>query len=322
MCNYLKHFINFNTNVDETVRYQCRSADKMKISDKEIFKLGDKYFFYMYNRNGKVSTFSLREVTKEEYYARKDEFFRARPDGRFGEFEEGDYTYFIGCFKDAVWKKNMPMNDCIFISENPLKDVYDAVASEIDASARQKEKDEATYRKEYARMCGALGNRLGIAYVNVLRIGPNEENLREFKRTYADAVEKVKKLSLSELRHLQLEVFKKNRTCRRNVLVGLGVKFFNADVMLMDLSDLDEVINKPLKEYADASVEMAIETALDFPFEERMEFYHECENASSRSSKRTLLAKLGVETEALDLNTYPFAKIKHQIQASLGIDNY
>ena len=322
MCNYLKQFINFEVNVDETVRYQCRSDDKTKISDKEIFKVDEKFFFYMYNRNGKVSTFSLREITKEEYNARKDEFFKARQNGKFGEYSEGGYTYFISCFRNAIWKKNMPMDDCLFISDNPLKEIYDAVAFNIEVTKRQTKEDEELSRKEYARTCGALGNKLGVAYVNVLRIGPNEENLREFKRTYELAVESVRKLSLSELRHLQLELFKKNRTCRRNVLAGLGVEFFNADVMLMDLTDLEEVINTPLMEYAEESIEMAIDAAVEIPYEERLKLYEECLNASNRSGKKEILVKLGVEADALDLNIYPFAKIKHSIALSLGIDVY
>ena len=321
MCNYSKQFINFNVNIDETVRYQCRNSALTMISDKEIFFIGECYFFYCYNRNENISTFSLREISKEEYRARKEDIFKLRPKGRFGRFSKGDNEYFIACYKNSVWKKNMPMSECILTSDSPLKKVFDAVRSEIEVREKVVKENEAFAKKEYARVCGALGSRLGISYVNVLRIGIKEEELIAFKNSYEEALEKIRKCSMAELRQLQIAIFKGTRMRRRKALMELGIKFFSADVMLMDWSLLEDVVEKPLKSYQEDSIKIAIDNAVDLPYNERMEVYNMLLN-SNRNTKRAFLTRLGVEADAIDLSTYPMATIKRAIQNSLGIDNY
>ncbi len=321
MCSEFNVVVSFDCEVNETVRYQCRSEDLSLISDKEIFFIGECFFFYMYNRNGRVATYSLREITKKEYYARKSEIFNLRPNGRFGSFKEGGNDYFIGCFKNTFWRKKMPMTDCIFTSDSPLKRQYDETYEDVLAKRQQNKEQERYSRKEYARLCGALGFRLGISYVNVLRIGINEDELREFKRTYDEAIENVKRMPLSDLRQLQIGLFKGTRARRRATLEYLGVKFFDADVLLMDLAELEREIVKPLEDYANDSVELAIDGVMELSFDERKACYQELMHGN-RKSKREFLIKLGIETEALDLNAFPFSKVKYALQSSLGLDNY
>jgi hypothetical protein len=321
MCIEWNVVISFECKVNETVRYQCRSEDLSLVSDKEIFSIGECFFFYMYNRNGKVSTYSLREISKKEYFARKSEIFNLRPNGRFGRYKKDGNDYFIGCFRDVEWRKKMPMLDCILMSDSPLKQRYNEVYDEVLQQHQQNKEEERYSRKEYARVCGGLGYRLGISYVNVLRIGTNEDELIEFKRTYEKAIEKVKKLPLAELRMLQIALFRNSRPRRRAAMEYLGIKYFNADVQLMDLSELEKVIVRPLDEYAKYCVEVAIEGVMELSFSDRQKSFDDLMNGNRRV-KRELLAKLGIDTEALDINIFPFAKVKYAIQSSLGLDNY
>lgn len=321
MCNYVsKSFINFDCKVDETVRYQCRNVDLTKVSDKEIFKIGQNYYYYLFNRNDKVSTFSLREITKEEYLLRKEEFFLCRPNGKFGKFSRDENEYFIGCYRNSLWKKTMPINDCLLFSPSPLKEIWDAVKAELEVRERISRENEANSRKEYAKLCGALGHRLNISYVNVLRIGTKEEELRAFRASYNAAIEKIRVLPLTELRRLQVSLFRHNSRARRmRAMTDLGIEFFNADVMLMDLSELENVVEKPLREYSEDSVKLAIENALDLSYDERLEIANEI-MVANRTGKREILRKLGIEADAIDLNTYPLAKIKYRIQSSVAME--
>lgn len=322
MCNYAKHLVNFKFEVDETVRYQCRSEDYSLISDKEIFRIGGCYFFYMYNRNGKNSTYSLRDISKEEYYERKVEFFKLRPNEKFGVFKRGDKEYFIACFKNILWEKNMPMSDVLFEKDSIPKMMYDEQKRNIDTKAILEKKKEQYSRRIYARVCGGLSSRLGVSYVNVLRIGTNEDELLEFKASYKKAIERIKKMPLSDIRLFYNELFKSSRNRRKTALDALGVKYFNADVLILDLKELEEAIIKPLEEYIKESIELAIENAVDLGFDKRRKLHDECVAGNTKASKRNILSSLGVDVDAIDIKTYPFAQIKYAVQSSLGLDNF
>lgn len=322
MCsNYAKKIINFDVKVDETVRYQCRNSDLSKVSDKEIFKIDKSYYFYLYNRNDKVATFSLREISEEEYRLRKEEFFRLRPNGKYGTFQKGGNEYFIGCYRGIHWKKSMPVSDCWLVSPSPLKEVLEAVVSEYEMREFIAKENEAFSRKEYAKKCAALGSKFNVSYVNVLRIGLKEEEIKAFKSSYLEAIEKVKTLPLTELYMLQISLFRNSRVRRRRAMSELGIQFFNANVMFMDLSELESVVNNRLSNYAEQSIQTAIDNALLLSYDERVEIV-EALFTAKRSGKREILKRLGVEGDAIDFNVYPLAKIRHAIQSSVGSEQY
>ncbi len=319
--NFRNIYINFNCKVDETVRYQCRSSDGLKSIDKEIFFIGDKYFYFLFNKNGKTFTFSLRDISKEEYYVRKAHFFDLRPNGRFGKFRKAgdDNEYFIACFKDTEWKKNMPLSDCILEAPSALKEVYDSVKADLELKRKIAKENEAFAKKEHARMCSALGLKTGVAYENVLRIGVDEAKVRAFKASYNEAIEKVKTMSLGKLRELQINLFRNSRSKRKEAMEELGIKFFEADVKLLVLSELEAYIEKTLKDYAEESINIAIQSAIDMPYHERRKVYDILYKAN-RGNKRMFLNALNVEADAIDLKSYPLAKIKKEIEASLGME--
>ncbi|MBR5599362.1 MAG: hypothetical protein IKW39_04900 [Alphaproteobacteria bacterium] len=322
MKNYLNNkVITFEVTVDETVRFQSRNQDKTLVSDKELFFIGNNYFYYVFNRNGKNSTYSLSEISEKEYFARKDDIFRQRPNGKFGTFQKGEIEYFIGCFKKKKWEKRMPVTDCILKEDSPLKKEYDKFVGDLASEENVRKKDKAFSEYQYANRCGELERKLGVSYVNVMRIGVDEKQLLEFKTSYDEAIKKLRFMSFSQLKVLQHEIFGNSRRKRFEAMTNLGIKFFDADVMIMDLSALDAVINQPLKDYAEKSIKIAIDSAIEMPYEERLIVYNSLLNANS-STKRKILSRLGVEADAIDLKVYPLAQIKRAIQNSLGLDNY
>ncbi len=322
MGNYSKSLISFSFRVDETVRYQCRSEDYNLISDKEIFRIGSSYFFYMFNRNGKNSTYSLRDISKEEYYERKNEFFRLRPNDKFGKFKRGDNEYFIACFRGITWEKNMPMLDVAFEANTLPKQIYDEYKEKLKREALAEKENEQYSRRIYARICGSLSSRLGVSYVNVLRIGTNEDELLAFQESYVEAIKKVESLSMPALRYFYNELFKNSRNRRRAALDMLGVKYFNADVLILDLKELEAAMLEPLKKYTEESIETAIENAVDLDFKMRERLHSEFINVNTKENKKDILSRLGVDVDAIDIKTYPFAQIKYAVQSSLGLDHF
>ena len=101
----------------------------------------------------------------------------------------------------------------------------------------------------------------------------------------------------------------------------LGVEFFDADVVMMDFKELEELIDKPLEKYGSDSLELAIENAVNLPYDERKEIFDMFLNAS-RATKRAILQRLGVDVAAIDFSCYPISRIKHALQSSLGLDLY
>lgn len=84
-----KLFISFAVKIDETVRFSCRTTSNNNIADKEIFRVNGYYFFYVFNRTEKVNTYSLREITEKEFYARRSEFLKLRPHKAVSEWTDG-----------------------------------------------------------------------------------------------------------------------------------------------------------------------------------------------------------------------------------------
>jgi hypothetical protein len=316
-------FICFNLLLNESVRYQCRSFDRTQISDKEIFSIDNYYFFYLYNRNGRITTFSLREISKAEYETRKAEFLPRHPNyyttQQYGEWKEGNKEFFVGLYKNCPWEKAMPLEDCIFTSESILKKIYDDKCKEIAMQQYYSEEIDKSYRYEYARKCGGLAKKHNIAFENAMRIGPNEDNLLEFKSSYFEAIKKIQNKSLSEVRKLHILIFRRGRTSRKNGLDLLGIKYFDADVNLLNLSELEEVITKSLKVYLDYAIEEAIKNATDLNFNEREEIY-QLISTSNRTQKREILQSLGIDTNAIDISKFPFSILRRKVGASIGID--
>ena len=316
-------FISFNLLLNESVRYQCRSFDRTQISDKEIFSIDNYYFFYLYNRNGKITTFSLREISKAEFETRKAEFLPRHPNyhttQQYGEWKEGNKEFFVGHYKNCPWEKAMPLEDCIFTSESILKKIYDDKCKEIAMQQYYSEEIDKNYRYEYARKCGALAKKHNIAFENAMRIGPNDDNLLEFKYSYNEAIKKLQNQSLSELRKLHILIFRRGRTSRKNGLDMLGIKYFDADVNLLNLSELEEKITKSLEAYLDYAIEEAVKNATELTYNEREDIYNLI-SISNRSQKREILQSLGIDTDAIDINRFPFSILRRKVGASIGID--
>ena len=207
-----KLFISFAVKIDETVRFSCRTTSNNNIADKEIFRVNGYYFFYVFNRTEKVNTYSLREITEKEFYARRSEFLKLRPHKAVSEWTDGKNKFSVKNYYNGTWKRNVPAADCIFLSEdNPLKEIHDAVVSEASVRKAQTEAYDREEKYEYARKCGGLGRKLGIAYVNVMRLGPEKGKLMKFKESYERAIAKAKNMKLSELRGFYADLFRRGR---------------------------------------------------------------------------------------------------------------
>lgn len=313
-----KNFINFKTKADELIRYQCRSSDNSSLAEKELFCFDGCYFFYAFNRTDKVRTFSLREVTKEEYGARKEELMLTRPYKGCSAWHNNINTYLLHVFHNGTWNKNIPAADCIFITDNPLKDVHEAVLNETSSRMAQAAAYDQALKQEYAKKCGGLSRKLGIPYVNVMRIGPEKGKLMKFKESYAKAVEKANAMPLREKRKLYYNLFQGGRITRKEAMDFLNIQYFDADVSHMELNELKQTLSKHLDAYTEASVKEAIKNGIEMDYHDRKRILDILMRNCTRSQKKEILTELNVDTYAIDINSYSFAKIKRALAATVG----
>lgn len=312
-----KIYVNFVIKTDEAIRLECQNG--INRAEKEIFIVDEKfYFFYAMNRSKKTQTVSLREITKEEYNARKAEILSACPKNGSKEWQDGHNRYALKIFRFGTWKRNMPASDCIFTSENRVRDLMDSVVTQVTMQRESETTIDKESKAEYARRCGGLANKLGISFVNVLRIGPEKGKLMQFKDSYQRALIKAQAIPLKEQRKIYT-LLNAGRKTTKEALDLLDIKYFDADVNLMDFSELVKNLWNALAAYSEESVKQAIRNAAEMSYDQRLSIFQKLEN-NSRELKRAALAELGVDIEIIEFKRYPIERIKKELAATLGID--
>ena len=313
-----KIFVNFVIKTDEAIRFECRRAANIAV--KEIFCVKEKFFFfYVMNRFQGINTVSLREITSEEYNARKAELLSCRPDAETREWTVDGNFYALKTFFFGTWKRNMAAQDCIFITEdNPIRELAESVIAEVSHRREAEETLDKASKTEYAKKCGGLAHRLGISFVNVLRIGPDKNKLMKFKNSYQRALIKAQALSLKEQRRLY-DLLNNGRKARKEALELLEIQYFDVDVNLLDFTELIQNLWTVLSEYSAESVKQAIRVGSEMSYEEREDIFKMLSH-NSRELKRNGLARLGIEVEAIEFKRYPIVRIRSALAATLGIE--
>ncbi|MCM1323776.1 MAG: hypothetical protein NC218_06405 [Acetobacter sp.] len=311
-------FVNFVIKTDEAIRLECRRGKDL--ANREIFIVKEKYFFYyVLNRRQGVNTVSLREITAEEYLARKKELLSCRPDENTKEWENDGNSYALKTFYYGTWRRNMSAKDCIFLTEeNPVKEIVDSVVAQISQMREKEISLDKEAKREYGRKCGGLAQKLGISFVNALRIGPEKGKLMKFKESYQRALITAQALSLHNQRRLY-DQLNGGRKTRKEGIEMLGIQFFDADVNLMDFTELEKNLWSTLHDYSEESVKRAIRNGAEMDYQTRLALYNKLDH-NSREVRREALTTLGVDLELIEFKRYPTQRIKKALAATLGIE--
>ncbi len=116
--------------------------------------------------------------------------------------------------------------------------VADGLSEYREAEAKKNEEEEALEHKKYAQECGRTARRLGINFVNVLRLGYEDESkLVAFQKAMQRAQQLVE-ASPAELQdHLYHEIMVCGRDRKKAALASLGI-MVDADVNHMCFDEL------------------------------------------------------------------------------------
>ncbi len=110
--------------------------------------------------------------------------------------------------------------------------------AEYRAAEEKKRAEEALEQKKYAKECGRTARRLGVNFVNVLRLGYEDENkLEAFKKAMQRAKQIVEASPADLEDHLYHEIMECGRDRKKAALASLGI-VVDADVNYMNFEEL------------------------------------------------------------------------------------
>ncbi len=312
-----KIYVNFVIKTDEAIRLECRNGSNY--AEKEIFCVDENnFFFYVRNRNKDTQTVSLREIDREEYNTRKKELLNSRPNAETKEWKDEGNFYSLREFHFGTWRRNLPAQDCVFFTENKVKDLADSVVAQVTSQRQAEITIDKEVKTQYARKCGGLAHKLGISFVNALRIGPERNKLIQFKDSYQRALITAQAIPLKEQRQLYT-LLNGGRKTKKEAMDLLNIQYFDADVNLMDFEELIQNLWRNLSNYSEESVQRAIRNGANMEYDERLAIYQKLAQ-NSRELKKEALVELGVDLDVIEFKRYPLHIIRQKLAATLGID--
>lgn len=154
------------------------------------------------------------------------------------------YNFFDGEIKRPFEKRTGVQCFCsgnsLTLYPNKKVDV-DAILAEEKTEAEAKAKAEAAKaaeKKEYARISGKLARKYNVPFVNVLRLGHNEEEIKLHADSLKAAQKQIYAMSSKERERLDHELFVCGRARKQSALKELGIYVGNGDVNHMDFTML------------------------------------------------------------------------------------
>lgn len=167
-----------------------------------------------------------------------------------GEYDDGAYRYTL------VQKNEQEIIISIFVYEkygrvqfegtrieytSPISPVASFIAealADYRKAISEKRAEEAIEHKKYAQECGRTARRLGINFVNVLRLGyEDEEELLAFKKAMERAKQMIKASDTNLQDYLYHEIMESGRARKQEALASLGI-VVKADVNHMSFDEL------------------------------------------------------------------------------------
>lgn len=112
-----------------------------------------------------------------------------------GSYDDGTYRHSLKISEEASFNEAIAPSN-ITTSYPAILAIMEEMEKERQNAIRKQQEKEAVERKEYARNCGRIAKRLGISFVNVLRLGyQNENELKEFQASLLAAKKRLSSMS-------------------------------------------------------------------------------------------------------------------------------
>lgn len=237
--------ISFNELVNNSVLYKSdyyKGTNPYCVDRNHLFEMDGRYFDYFYHASYSGSCEGLKEISKDDFDRKvkelKNSDWEWDASGNIGRADNGATAFSLKISESATFNKSIaPKN--IQTTHPAIVAIMDEIASAIAEAERLQREKEAKERKDYARNCGKVAKRLGISFVNVLRLGyTDEEQLKEFQASLLAAKKRLSAMSEEDRDSFEHEIFCCGRSRMAAALHSLGVQTFGRDVRYMDFSAL------------------------------------------------------------------------------------
>ncbi|MBR2273274.1 MAG: hypothetical protein IJ864_00335 [Alphaproteobacteria bacterium] len=322
----LQHTIELTARVDEIIRLTWWSTDHARSIVKEIFRIKSAYYLYTYETNQIRRERQLREISQEEFLSERKLIFKQQPYPGMQNWKAEDKNYEVKQYYRYKWKKILPAENCIFRNNksqkkhpSELKQMYltqfekarQGKPANIGISEKTREKINDTMQ---------VSVEMGISFENARVFAANREKIMDFMQSYNNAMHALDHLSPEDIYKLYADFRLPNRKIgRKRVLKKLGISYFGVDVSHLNLSELDSKLTHLVEEYQEASIHRLISRCLSYDYSKREDILNEmtCQN---QETLIFFLRKLGVNTRAVDVRTYPLATLREALAASIGVD--
>lgn len=121
---------------------------------------------------------------------------------------------------------------------SPVASFVAEALAEYREAEEKKRAAEALEHKKYAKECGLVARRLGVNFVNVLRLGyEDEEELLAFKKAMERAKQLIEASDTNLKDYLYHEIMESGRARKQEALASLGI-VVKADVNHMSFDEL------------------------------------------------------------------------------------
>lgn len=312
-------FICFEFETNEKVDFYCKKTTGNEYAETELFNIGRFYFLYTSTRNTNTRSVSLREITHEEFILRKKDILSRRPNKSLTSWLDNGCHTSVKTYSLGKFNKTIASGSCIFITEdNPLKKLFNNVLADENLQESHRKKEDREARYEYAKKCGTLSNRYGVAFVNVMRIGLDITEIKQFKSAYEQVCKQVSYLPIIRQRRIYDALFRGDgKSSRRNMLDELGIPYFKAEPNTLEFTELENILSKNLSQFDKKEEYNAIEKIGKLSKEEALPLYEKI--LLTRDKRREALKELGIDIECININTFPTEKIKKSLADILEI---
>ena len=230
--------VNLEMDVTGVVEYSSRyywGTNPRNDRYQVLFQVGG--LFFEYSRWGSYSGTgtSLYEINEEAYRKAIVQNEQKVPGGTF---DDGKTLYSLVKTAKKHLNETVGYAFCHVKSPSPVKAAIQKALCAEKARIKAENIKIDRANQKYARKCGSLARKLGLAFENVLAIGADEAKLKNFILSLAEARERLKEMDAQSAAEIKHELLSCGRARKKAAIDKLGIYIADADPNRLSFDEL------------------------------------------------------------------------------------
>lgn len=155
-----------------------------------------------------------------------------------GTFDDGKTLYSLVKTAKKHLNETVGYAFCHVKSPSPVKAAMQKALCAEKARIKAENIKIDRANQKYARKCGSLARKLGLAFENVLAIGADEAKLKNFILSLAEARERLKEMDAQSAAEIKHELLSCGRARKKAAIDKLGIYIADADPNRLSFDEL------------------------------------------------------------------------------------